>query len=60
MPLTKKGKKVMAALKGEYGSKKGESVFYAMKNKGTLPGVDKGFYGHMDTKKIDRVKTIGC
>lgn len=44
-PLTEKGKKVMANLKSEYGSKKGEQVFYAMKNKGKLTKVDRGF-GH--------------
>ena len=41
MPLTKKGKTVMEALKKEYGAKKGESVFYAMKAKGTLKGVER-------------------
>lgn len=33
MPLTKTGKKVMRSMKKEYGSKKGEQVFYATKNK---------------------------
>ncbi len=32
MPLTKSGKKVMENMKQEYGSKKGESVFYASVN----------------------------
>lgn len=41
MPLTKKGKKIMGAMKKEYGGKKGESVFYASKNKGTIKGVEK-------------------
>ena len=41
MPLTKKGKKVKKAMKKTYGSKKGERVFYASKNKGTLKGVEK-------------------
>ena len=41
MPLTKKGSKVMTAMKSEYGSKKGESVFYASKNKGAIKGVEK-------------------
>jgi hypothetical protein len=27
-------------MKAEYGSKKGESVFYASRNKGTITGVD--------------------
>jgi hypothetical protein len=40
MPLTGKGEKIMKAMKGQYGSKKGESVFYASKNKGTISGVE--------------------
>jgi hypothetical protein len=39
MPLTKKGKKIMGAMKKEYGPKKGESVFYASANKGKIKGV---------------------
>lgn len=41
MPKTKKGQKIMKAMKKEYGSKKGERVFYASRNKGTIRGVDK-------------------
>jgi hypothetical protein len=41
MPFTKKGKKIMSAMKSEYGDKKGESVFYASRNKGTIKGVEK-------------------
>lgn len=33
MPLTKTGKKIKSAMKKEYGSKKGESIFYAFENK---------------------------
>ncbi len=40
MPLTKKGRKIMKNMKKEYGAKKGESVFYASKNKGRIKGVD--------------------
>lgn len=40
MPLTEKGQKILNAMKGEYGGKKGESVFYASRNKGTISGVD--------------------
>jgi len=40
MPLTAKGKKIMAAMKEEYGAKKGERVFHASKNKGTIKGVE--------------------
>jgi hypothetical protein len=41
MPLTKKGKKIMGAMKKEYGEKKGENVFYASRNKGRISGVDR-------------------
>jgi hypothetical protein len=40
MPLTKKGKKIKAAMAKEYGKKRGEQVFYASRNKGTIEGVD--------------------
>ena len=39
-PLTSKGKEIMSAMKSEYGPEKGESVFYASKNAGTISGVD--------------------
>ena len=42
MPLTKKGSKIKAAMSKEYGAKKGEQVFYASANKGTIKGVHKG------------------
>jgi hypothetical protein len=42
MPLTKKGKTIKSAMQKEYGSKKGEKVFYASANKGTIKGVAKG------------------
>lgn len=41
MPLTKKGEKVKAAMKKQYGAKKGEEIFYAAENKGTIKGVTK-------------------
>jgi len=41
MPLTEKGKKIMKAMKKEYGAKKAKKVFYASKNKGKIKGVDK-------------------
>jgi hypothetical protein len=41
MPKTPKGKKIMSAMKKEYGAKKGEQVFYASRNKGTITGVDR-------------------
>jgi hypothetical protein len=41
MPLNAKGKKILKAMRKQYGSKKGERVFYASENKGTLKGVKK-------------------
>ena len=41
MPLTPKGKKIQAAMKKQYGSRKGVQVFYAAANKGTVKGVKK-------------------
>jgi hypothetical protein len=39
MPLTSKGSEIMKNMKEEYGNKKGEEVFYASANKGTIKGV---------------------
>ena len=44
MPLTKKGKKVMSAMRKKYGKKKGTKVFYASRNKGRIKGVERGKY----------------
>lgn len=41
MPLTAKGQEIKANMEHKYGSKKGEQVFYASKNKGTITGVDE-------------------
>lgn len=41
MPKTSKGRKIIAAMKKKYGSKKAEQVFYASKSKGTISDVDK-------------------
>jgi hypothetical protein len=41
MPLTKKGRKILASMKKEYGSKKGKEVFYASQNKGTITGAHR-------------------
>lgn len=50
MPLTKKGQKIKAAMTKEYGAKRGESVFYASANKGTISGV------HGNGKKSSKSK----
>jgi hypothetical protein len=41
MPLTKKGKEIKKVMVKEYGKKKGEAVFYASENKGTIKSVAK-------------------
>ena len=41
MPLTKKGKKIKHAMMSEYGKERGERVFYASQNKGTITGTHK-------------------
>lgn len=41
MPLTAKGRKILASLKEQHGPKKGEEVFYKSINKGTITGVEQ-------------------
>lgn len=42
MPLTKKGEKIRSAMRKEYGGKeRGDRVFYASQNKGTIKGTHK-------------------
>lgn len=41
MPLTRKGSKILEAMKDKYGGDKGTRVFYASANKGTIKGVHK-------------------
>jgi len=45
MPLTAKGKKIKAHMVKQYGKEKGERVFYASENKGTIKGVAKKHKG---------------
>lgn len=40
MPLTGKGRKILAKMSGEYGPKKGKQVFYASVNAGKITGVE--------------------
>ncbi len=47
MPLTHKGNVIRSAMEKQYGAKKGEEVFYASRNKGTISGVDS----YMDAVK---------
>lgn len=39
MPLTRKGRKIRAEMREEYGKKKGDQVFYASENKGKIRGL---------------------
>ena len=39
MPMTAKGRKIMKAMKRQYGKKKGKRFFYSSANKGTIEGV---------------------
>ena len=39
-PLTAKGKEIHSAMTQQYGEKKGEQVFHASANAGTITGVD--------------------
>ena len=41
MPLTDKGQKIKKSMVEQYGPDKGESVFYASANKGTITGIEK-------------------
>lgn len=41
MPLNKKGNTIKHAMEKEYGKEKGDKVFYASENKGTIKGVKK-------------------
>ena len=41
MSLNEKGRKIMKSMKEQYGKKRGETVFYASKNKGVIKGVEK-------------------
>lgn len=45
MPLTEKGQEIKSNMEKEYGSKKGEEVFYASKNAGKISGVDECMAG---------------
>ena len=52
----------MKSMKEQYGKKKGESIFYASKNKGTIKGVEKMKAGNMANLKpvpADKQKSLG-
>ena len=41
MPLSSKGEKIKKSMTEQYGKDKGEQVFYASANKGTITGIEK-------------------
>jgi hypothetical protein len=41
VPLNKKGRKIKLAMEKDYGKKKGQTIFYASENKGTIKNVTK-------------------
>jgi hypothetical protein len=57
MPLTKKGEKIKGAMEEQYGAEKGEAVFYASKNKGTISGVDNMPY-EIPREKLDQIVSM--
>ena len=57
MPLTEKGEKIRSAMQKTYGSEKGEKIFYASKNKGTITGVDDE---HVPLKEGKDKKTVNA
>lgn len=40
MPLTKKGKDILASMMSQYGAEKGKQVFYASINSGKISGAE--------------------
>ena len=60
MPQTAKGKKILAAMKKQYGSKKGKSVYYASIVKGKVKGAEgKGGTGKLAKAKRTYAKKKG-
>jgi len=41
MPLTTKGEKIKRNMTEKYGKERGEKIFHASRNKGTIKGVDR-------------------
>jgi hypothetical protein len=58
MPLTTKGESILQSMEREYGSKKGEGVFYASRNAGTISGVDAACARVADAVRSDEFKTV--
>jgi hypothetical protein len=60
MPLTTKGKKILRAMRKEYGTEKGTRVFYASINSGLVTGAERGAKDEEEGEvKKTRVKRNG-
>jgi len=53
MPLTTKGKKIKAAMREQYGKDRGDRVFYAAENKGSIKGVAKKAKGGETKSRVN-------
>jgi hypothetical protein len=51
MPLTKKGRKILEAMKDQYGDERGKQIFYASENAGTIKGVHPGEWSRGKKKR---------
>lgn len=58
MPLTDKGREILAAMEKQYGAEKGREVFYASANKGTITGVHDDDGAEMDQAKLDALGSM--
>lgn len=58
-PLAEKGEKILAAMKKAYGEEKGEQIFYASKNKGTISGVDVSKDANSFSAAVEMSKEYG-
>lgn len=56
MPLTSKGNKILANMVKQYGKKRGQEVFYASENKGTIKGVHKKAKESFEGKTTEPLK----
>ena len=58
MPLNAKGREIKKNMVKEYGPKKGEEVFYASENKGTIHGVTKKQHEKQTTLKTKKHEMV--
>jgi len=58
MPLTEKGRKILANMQEQYGKKRGKQIFWKSVNAGTITGVeeDGGRSRERQTRRIQEGK----